>query len=1043
MNSVKCKKTMAVLLAFVFIIGILKPIPPINVKASEDEQNAFDNTEEEDDITEEEIIENTEDISLFDDDLDGSGDYGKELNRQNTIIGINTYIDGNMYSSFNEGLLRFQWDTVYCFDLTKRFKETDNYSYHSGRPDIFTQDEQDTIALIIYYFHNIEPSLDDRPVVQYYYSQCCVWNYIHDRHPDYNPYTAYIQYSESQTGLTVTKDNSAQQEIYNKCLSWINENRENFTTSMKYWINNDGDYQPVLSTSVTPIERKGKLAIIKTSANAANTAGNNNYSLQGAVYGVYNSQSDASSNTNPITTITTDKNGKGESIELSYGTYYVKEVTASRGYSLDKKIYTATISSTVRTASVSSVETPDYDTAVVLAVKKDQENNLPLNNCVFEVKYYAAESENTISSTTLKRKWYIKTDSDGLAKLNSAYKMSYKGNSSDEFYYDGSGNPVLPLGFITIQEVEAPEGYVLNNTVYKYRVTSDTDDNTVINERIITNTPIRQSFQIMKLADDGKSELKPLANAGFMAWRLDELERDSDGKYIFNEDMAVNLAQNGSKEMFSDENGYALSAELIYGTYIVKETTVPKSYMPVDNFYVTISEDSRIPQTIRYETDKIQKFYLKLTKIDATTNNVILNNSSTYKIWSYDEDKYLSFRTYTGSKYENVSEFSTGADGILILPEFLVYGNYRLDEISAPKGYIVDTPEGIDFVIDENTVYEAYEESDDTSVIGVVHIEVRDTTVYAELEINKTGEIREFDEDSEEFISYEKPLENIEFSIYAAEDIYAYDGTAKILYKEGDIVGTITTDVEGNARLDNIPIGKYIVREEYAPEDFIRMDDKDIEFTLDNVVYEDDRTYVYEKLEITNAAYYPKLETMAVDTATNGHTGVIGENVTIVDKVDLEDLLIGRTYIVKGILYDKSTGEELLLSGDTVTGYSEIIPEHSEESVDVIFNFDASELAGKSVVCFEYLYLIDEEGNEILAAEHTDINYEGQTISFEPPLSEPPENEPPTPEPPATPTPPATKTGDSSIVTFMILLFFLSISALMSVIIIKKNKKKQ
>lgn len=44
--------------------------------------------------------------------------------------------------------------------------------------------------------------------------------------------------------------------------------------------------------------------------------------------------------------------------------------------------------------------------------------------------------------------------------------------------------------------------------------------------------------------------------------------------------------------MFTDEKGYACSIPLPYGTYIVRETTTPHNYKPVEDFEITIRENN-------------------------------------------------------------------------------------------------------------------------------------------------------------------------------------------------------------------------------------------------------------------------------------------------------------------------------------------------------------------------------------------------------------------------------------------------------------------
>ncbi len=98
---------------------------------------------------------------------------------------------------------------------------------------------------------------------------------------------------------------------------------------------------------------------------------------------------------------------------------------------------------------------------------------------------------------------------------------------------------------------------------------------------------------------------------------------------------------------------------------------------------------------------------------------------------------------------------------------------------------------------------------------------------------------------------------------------------------------------------------------------------------------------------------------------------------TITDTVTYISLTPGKEYTVFGVLMDKATGEKLVIDGKEVTAEATFTAPKSEGSIDVPFTFDASGLAGKSVVVFEAL---SHEGVEL--AVHADIEDAGQTIDF-------------------------------------------------------------
>ena len=123
----------------------------------------------------------------------------------------------------------------------------------------------------------------------------------------------------------------------------------------------------------------------------------------------------------------------------------------------------------------------------------------------------------------------------------------------------------------------------------------------------------------------------------------------------------------------------------------------------------------------------------------------------------------------------------------------------------------------------------------------------------------------------------------------------------------------------------------------------------------------------------------PEIGTTA--TVDGKHVAEPAGEVTLVDTVTYKNLKVGQTYKLSGVLMDKETGEPLLVGeGEEqaqVTAELEFTPTTSEGTMELTYTFDASALAGKSVVVFEDLY----QGENIVAY-HADINDEGQTVNF-------------------------------------------------------------
>ncbi|MFR8810591.1 MAG: VaFE repeat-containing surface-anchored protein [Lachnospiraceae bacterium] len=120
--------------------------------------------------------------------------------------------------------------------------------------------------------------------------------------------------------------------------------------------------------------------------------------------------------------------------------------------------------------------------------------------------------------------------------------------------------------------------------------------------------------------------------------------------------------------------------------------------------------------------------------------------------------------------------------------------------------------------------------------------------------------------------------------------------------------------------------------------------------------------------------YVPKIRTKALDANTGLNQVKADSNATVVDTVTYENLLPGKKYTMKGVLMT-SAGNALMVNGRTITASTEFTPTTPNGSVDVTFNFDASEIGGRKLVFYEYLEL---DGDTV--ASHTDISDTDQTI---------------------------------------------------------------
>lgn len=165
-----------------------------------------------------------------------------------------------------------------------------------------------------------------------------------------------------------------------------------------------------------------------------------------------------------------------------------------------------------------------------------------------------------------------------------------------------------------------------------------------------------------------------------------------------------------------------------------------------------------------------------------------------------------------------------------------------------------------------------------------------------------------------------------------------------------------------------------------------------VELSFDSSGLGGHRLVVFEKLldaEGTVLAVHEDIEdegqsvtvveigTTLVDAADGDHM-VENGTVTVVDTVEYKGLVAGETYTAHGTIMDKATGMPLEDSeGNPVTSTAEFVAESSEGTVEITFEFDASQLEeGASLVAFEEV--LDVNGNVI--AVHQDLEDEGQTV---------------------------------------------------------------
>ena len=422
----------------------------------------------------------------------------------------------------------------------------------------------------------------------------------------------------------------------------------------------------------------------------------------------------------------------------------------------------------------------------------------------------------------------------------------------------------LYLGKYYLKEITPPVGYLLDEEEHDVNCNYEGDQvETVKRNTVSKEDVIKQPFQLIKAADNDKTDADLLKGAGFSAYLISSLTVKDDGSYDFTNATPIVLTEDGKTEMFTDERGYACSIPIPYGRYIVRETTTPHNFMPVDDFIVTVTENSSTPQVWRVLLDDEFKAKLKIVKQDDETKQPVLLANTEFKVYNLDAKKYVEQVTTYPNTVVHKSYF-TDENGYLILPESLKCGNYRIEEVRAPDGYTQNT-QYVEIKVDKNTAYQM----DSVSGDAIITVTYENHPVKGKLVIHKSGEtLKSFKKD---FVYEETSLEGAEFEIYAAEDIFTPDhqvdeqGNRHVIYAKDTLVKTVTTNKNGEAVIKDLPLGKYRVKETKAPAGFVlNPDSQEVSF-----IYKDQNTpEIEEKLEFSNERQKVELSVEKQDAET-------------------------------------------------------------------------------------------------------------------------------------------------------------------------------
>ena len=560
--------------------------------------------------------------------------------------------------------------------------------------------------------------------------------------------------------------------------------------------------------------------------------------------------------------------------------YYVKEVDVPDGYKDEAKIYTIA-PPYGQFEKIDAVNTPVR--CDLTCIKEDKETKNPQGDAKLDGALYGLYAAEDIKypdgrdivtytgADNITSKSGNEFKSTGAKATKDALLATVR---TDDKYAFSFGN--LYYGNYYVKEIEPSEGYLLDATAYpaNFKDAENTHQDISLS-CTVKETVKKQAFEIIKVSTDGDTaEEDKVKDAEFTVKLKSDIDKNGwDAAKVY--DIFV-----------TDEKGYGKSKELPYGTYVVRETKTPADLYKVADFEVVVNEDSRTPQAWRVLNDAPFKAYIRIVKKDAESNKTVLLSNVTFKIKNVDKDEYVEQKV--GSK--KVSEFTTDETGTVTTPLKLKYGNYQVEEITAPEGYLI-SKEAFPFVVTKEGAIQIVEDEDGEPVIEV---EAKNTPVKGSITIHKKGEVltgAEYetiidrilskltgDERSVKFQYEEQFLSGAVFNVIAEEDIYTpdhqlgEDGNRELAIingvpaKKGAVLYTVTTDKEGKAEIKDLPLGKYQVVEVTPPKGFILCEEPvSVELS-----YQDHETeLVVGEAEFVDARVKTELSLIKTDSVTS------------------------------------------------------------------------------------------------------------------------------------------------------------------------------
>ena len=577
---------------------------------------------------------------------------------------------------------------------------------------------------------------------------------------------------------------------------------------------------------------------------------------------------------------------------------------------------------------------------------------------------------------------------------------------------DTSGNTEaveVRASTVYIKELSAPAGFKIDKTIYSLSVEAGKTATLKVSDTPKVTDTLIELFKI----DMETQKSNPQGNASLegaeFTWNFyagyynkDNLpakatrtwitktiaEKDRDGAIHYITRLADKYKVSG--DSFYTQDGKNV---LPLGTLTVEETKSPSGYLlegaymqadgseeQIKGMYLTqITEDGDLAvlsgSNQYHVSDKVIRGGVKIQKRDLETKDTKAQGGATLKdtafeIISLNENAVLvEGKLY--KKNEVLMTIHTDIEGIASTsPDLLPYGKYRLSEQKPPEGYLISGAKPIDFEITENgkivdltdeahSIYNQIKRGDIEGVKIGAGSHKRLADVPFRITSKTTGESHVVVTD-----------DNGQFSTASAWASHKHNTNAGKTSEDGVWFGTSEPDDSKGALLYDT----YIIEELRCESNkgFKLIPPFEIVISRNKVVVDlGTLTDEYEK-EIT-------IHTTA--TSKDGEKTILaGKDVTIIDTVELDGLIKGTKYQLKGWQMLKEENAELIINNKRVENDYTFVADDEAMKVEIVYTFNASALGGKNLVTFEELYDLSNSEEPVKVAEHKDIEDDGQTV---------------------------------------------------------------